>query len=104
MSKSKPTTLVINTSTVQMHVDLIMPDGSKDSINVMHKSRANLPEGSTVCPNFIHLNPKLKLHTPDMQAAHFASLRVGPVVVGTEGVSKVAINTSTNKDASKGAQ
>ena len=74
MSKT-PTTLVVNTSTSTMHVDIILSNGKRDSVNVQPKSRANLPEGATVCPNFEYLNPKMKKHTPDQQAAHFASLK-----------------------------
>lgn len=50
-------TKVSNISRLPQTVPIIMEDGRRTTINVMPKSRPDLPSGSKVDPNWIALNP-----------------------------------------------
>jgi hypothetical protein len=50
--------LVINTGRVPLQVGIILKNGTKTTSRIMHRSRANLAEGSKVDPNWLALYGK----------------------------------------------
>lgn len=56
-------TLVINTSPVTLHVDIVT-DGFKDSVNIQGRGRVHLPLGASVEGNYAAMHPELHIHLP----------------------------------------
>lgn len=65
-------TLVINTDYITHQVPIIL-EGKRDSVRIMHRSRAFIEEGAIVDPNFLATNPKIKVTVPKQASAPAAS-------------------------------
>lgn len=64
MSEKRTRELVINLTSMQQHVTVISPDGTKTSVNIMPRKRVELDEGYKTCSNWQAHNPKaLKVHS-----------------------------------------
>lgn len=48
--------MIVNLSSMDQHVDIILEDGTKSSVTIMPKAKVRLPKGAKVCGNWQALN------------------------------------------------
>lgn len=48
--------MIVNLSSMDQHVDIVLEDGTKSSVTIMPKAKVRLPKGAKVCNNWQALN------------------------------------------------